>query len=57
MITQAEVFASLISFAIFYPIIIFSFRDDNANKRKSLWTALIFIAAGLAIKLVSLKAN
>jgi hypothetical protein len=54
MITQSEILASLLYFTILYPIIIFTFRGDNSlSKRRCLWTALIFIVAGLAIKLVS----
>mmetsp|Transcript_5143 Transcript_5143/g.5278 ORF Transcript_5143/g.5278 Transcript_5143/m.5278 type:complete len:332 (+) Transcript_5143:143-1138(+) len=52
MITQSEILASLLYFTILYPIIIFTFRGDNSlSKRRCLWTALIFIVAGLAIKL------
>ena len=53
MITQTEVFASLAYFAILYPVILFAYRDDTANKRRCLWTVLTVAAAGLAIKLVS----
>lgn len=55
MITQAEVFASLAYFAVMYPVIVFTYRDETANRRKSLWVVLTVAAAALAIKLVSMK--
>lgn len=48
-----DVTSSLLFFAILYPILLFLFRDDTANKRKCLWIVLVFVAAGLSIKLVS----
>jgi hypothetical protein len=57
MITQAEVFASLAYFAVMYPVIVFTYRDETANKRKSLWIVLTVAAAALAIKLVSLDSS
>lgn len=55
MITQAEVFASLAYFAVMYPVIVFTYRDETANRRKSLWIVLTIAAAALAIKLVSME--
>lgn len=51
MITQAEVLSSLLYLAASYPVVIFLFRDESANKRKCLWSALTFSVAALAVKL------
>jgi preprotein translocase subunit Sec63 len=51
MITQAEVLSSLLYLAVTYPVVVFIFRDESANRRKCLWAALTFAVAALAIKL------
>jgi hypothetical protein len=53
MINQAAVMSSLLYLAAIYPVISFFFRDSVSNKKKSLWMALVFVAAGLSVKLVS----
>jgi ammonia channel protein AmtB len=55
MITQAEVFASLAYFAVMYPVLVFTYQDEGANRRRSLLVVLTVAFAALAIKLVSFE--